>query len=108
MYAMRGIKTPIGVATYSTEIIEEIKEALPAWAAWDEAHPLAIDERKYSKRALELIEYVTEDPTIKRERLAERMNVSLSTVARLLRNELKGVVYYVGGSKDGRWIVKEN
>lgn len=108
MYAMRGIKTPIGVATYSTEIIEEIKEALPAWAAWDEAHPLAIDERKYSKRALELIEYVSEDPTIKRERLAERMNVSLSTVARLLRNELKDVVYYVGGSKDGRWIVKEN
>ncbi|GEM_PF-6254343 len=102
---MRGVNTPIGVATYSTEIFKEIEDALPAWGAWDEAHPLAIDQRPFSKRAMQLIALVTADPSMKRENVAERMNVSLSTVARLLSKELKGVVYWEGSAKDGHWKV---
>lgn len=101
MYAMRGVKTPIGVATYSTEIIEEIQEALPAWGAWDEAHPLSIDERKFSKRATRFLEIVKEHSGYTREKIAELMKVSKSTIVRLLREELKGVVTYV----DGHWVI---
>lgn len=101
MYAMRGVKTPIGVATYSTEIISEIEQALPSWGAWDEAHPLAIDERKFSKRATRFMDIVKVHPDYTREKIAELMKVSKSTIARLLREELKGVVSH----EDGHWVI---
>lgn len=101
MYAMRGVKTPIGVATYSTEIISEIEQALPSWGAWDEAHPLAIDERKFSKRAMRFIEIAKSHPDYTREKIAQLMKVSKSTIARLLREELNNIVSH----KNGQWVI---
>lgn len=61
---------------------------------------------KLSENEKLLLEFIKKDTTITQKELAEKMELSISTIKRILSNlKEKEVITYVGNKRSGHWIV---
>lgn len=67
------------------------------------------DPKELSVHQLLILNYIQKDPTITREEMTQKMNVSDATIKRALADlQNRGLIVRVGGRKNGHWEIKNN
>lgn len=67
------------------------------------------DPKELSVHQLHILNYIQKDPTVTREEMTQKMNVSDATIKRALADlQNRGLIVRVGGRKNGHWEIKNN